>query len=46
MPWSATTPMSQRREFVEDAPWQLHPQRELRARYGVSRRVGYTWLAW
>jgi putative transposase len=45
MPWSVTTPMSQRREFVEDAVRQLYPMRELCARYGISRRVGYKWLA-
>ena len=32
MPWSVTTPMSQRREFVEDAVRQLYPMRELCAR--------------
>ena len=45
MPWSVTTPMSQRREFVEDAVRQLYPMRELCARYGISPRVGYKWLA-
>lgn len=45
MPWSVTTPMSQRREFVEDALRQLYPMRELCARYGISPRVGYKWLA-
>lgn len=45
MPWSVSTPMSQRREFVEDARRQLYAMRELCVRYGISRRVGYKWLA-
>jgi putative transposase len=45
MPWSETTPMSQRREFVEDAERGLYGMRELCARYGISRRIGYKWLA-
>ena len=45
MPWSESTPMSQRREFVEDAERGLYAMRELCARYGVSPRVGYKWLA-
>lgn len=44
MPWSVETPMSQRREFVEDAQRGLFTMRELCARYGISRRVGYKWL--
>ena len=45
MPWSESTPMSQRREFVEDAERGLYAMRELCARYGISPRVGYKWLA-
>ena len=45
MPWSESTPMSQRREFVEDAERGLYGMRELCARYGISPRVGYKWLA-
>jgi putative transposase len=44
MPWSVETPMSQRREFVEDAQRGLYTMCELCARYGISRRVGYKWL--
>jgi putative transposase len=44
MSWSVETPMSQRREFVEDAQRALYTMRELCARYGISRRVGYKWL--
>ena len=45
MPWSVRTPMTERREFVEDAQRQLYSMRELCARYGISPRVGYKWLA-
>jgi putative transposase len=44
MSWSVETPMSQRREFVEDAQRALYTMRELCARYGISRRIGYKWL--
>jgi putative transposase len=44
MPWSVETPMSQRRELVEDAQRALSTMRELCARYGISRRDGYKWL--
>jgi putative transposase len=45
MPWSVSTPMSQRRDFVEDAVRGHYAMRELCARYGISPRVGYKWLA-
>ena len=45
MPWSVETPMSQRREFIEDAQRGLYGMRELCARYGISRRIRYNWLA-
>jgi transposase InsO family protein len=37
--------MSRRLEFVEDAQRALYSMTELCARYEVSRRVGYKWLA-
>jgi transposase InsO family protein len=37
--------MSRRLEFVEDAQRGLYAMTELCARYGISRRVGYKWLA-
>lgn len=37
--------MSQRREFIEDAERGWFAMRELCARYGISRRVGYKWRA-
>ena len=45
MPWSAMTPLSLRLEFAEAAARGLYTMTELCARYGVSRRVGYKWLA-
>jgi len=35
MPWSVETPMSQRREFIEDAERGLYTMRELCTRYGI-----------
>ena len=45
MPWSVSSPMSRRLEFVEDARRALYSMTELCARYEISRRVGYKWLA-
>ena len=39
------TPLSQRLEFAETAARGLYTMTELCIRYGVSRRVGYKWLA-
>jgi transposase len=39
------TPSSLRLEFAETAARGLYTMTELCARYGVSRRVGYKWLA-
>lgn len=45
MPWSATSPMDQRTLFVTDARRELASVEELCARYGISRKTGYKWLA-
>lgn len=45
MPWRLHSPMFQRLAFVEDAQRGLYAMTELCARYGISRRVGYKWLA-
>jgi len=37
--------MSRRLEFAEDVRRALYSMSELCARYGISRRVGYKWLA-
>ena len=45
MPWSETTPVEERIQFVNDALSDRFTMSELCARYGISRRVGYKWLA-
>jgi putative transposase len=45
MPWMETGPMDERLQFVRDAQRDRFTMSELCARYGVSRRVGYKWLA-
>lgn len=42
MPWSVNTPMSRRLELVEDAYRGLYTMTALCARYGTSRRAGYS----
>ena len=44
MPWSQTSPMDQRLQFVADyqrTPWTLT---ELCERFRISRKTGYKWL--
>jgi putative transposase len=45
MPWQETRPMDQRERFIEDERLALYSMTELCARYGVSRKTGYKWLA-
>jgi putative transposase len=45
MPWSETTPVDERLGFIQDALSDRFTMAALCARYGVSRRVGYKWLA-
>ena len=45
MPWLETAPVDQRIRFIQDALSDRFIRSELCARYGVSRRVGYQWLA-
>jgi len=44
MPWRIQTPMSARRDFIEDWLRGLYTMTELCARYGISRRIGYKWV--
>jgi putative transposase len=46
MPWTESDAMDQRLQFVTDALSDRFTMTELCARYGVSRRIGYKWLAW
>jgi putative transposase len=45
MPWSETSPMDQRVQFVTDAQRGHEEFTTLCRRYGVSRKTGYKWLA-
>lgn len=45
MPWLETAPVEERIQFIQDALSDRFTMSELCARYGVSRRVGYKWLA-
>jgi len=45
MPWSETSPMEQRARFVLEALEGWASMSDLCERYGISRRVGYKWLA-
>ena len=44
MPWQETLPMDQRTQFVADVQRGHFDMTTLCARYGVSRKTGYTWL--
>jgi putative transposase len=44
MPWLETSPMAERRRFVDDAHRGLFSMTDLCARYGISRKTGYKWL--
>ena len=45
MPWRETSPMDQRRLFINDHRHSVFPFTELCARYGISRKTGYKWMA-
>ena len=45
MPWQHVTPMSQRKEFVKLARIEGANRARLCARFGISRKTGYKWLA-
>ena len=45
MPWLETAPVDERIRFIQDALSDRFSMSELCARYGVSRRIGYKWLA-
>jgi putative transposase len=44
MPWSETSPMDQRTQFIADYLRQVFTVTELCALYGVSRKTGYKWI--
>lgn len=45
MPWKESVTMDERLRFVHDALSDRFTMSELCARYGISRRIGYKWLA-
>ena len=45
MPWEETHPLDQRLQFVAAHQRGLYTMTELCARYAVSRKTGYKWLA-
>jgi transposase InsO family protein len=45
MPWLETAPMDERERFIADDRRGLYTRAELCARYGISRKTGYKWLA-
>jgi putative transposase len=45
MPWMETSPVEQRERFIRDQRFELYTMAELCARYGISRKTGYKWLA-
>jgi len=44
MPWSQTSPMDQRPQFIADYLRQVLSVTELCELYGVSRKTGYKWI--
>jgi putative transposase len=45
MPWMETSPVEQRERFIQDHRLDMYAMAELCARYGISRKTGYKWLA-
>ena len=45
MPWLETAPMEQRERFIDDHRLGLYTMTELCARYAISRKTGYKWVA-
>jgi putative transposase len=44
MPWSVTSPMDQKTQFIADYLRRSLPISELCAHYGISRKAGYKWI--
>jgi transposase InsO family protein len=45
MPWRETAPVEERDRFIDDYLLGLYTMTELCARYAVSRKTGYKWVA-
>ena len=44
MPWSETTPMHQKTQFIADYLRKVYTVSELCERYRISRKTGYKWI--
>ena len=44
MPWSETTPMHQKTQFIADYLREIYTFSELCERYRISRKTGYKWI--
>ena len=44
MPWSQTTPMDQKTQFIADYLRECLSITELCELYGISRKTGYKWI--
>jgi putative transposase len=44
MPWKDTSPMDERKQFIDDYRLDMYAMNELCERYGISRKTGYKWL--
>lgn len=44
MPWSETSPMDQRTQFIADYLREVFTITDLCALYSVSRKTGYKWI--
>jgi len=45
MPWLEVAPVEERERFIDDYLLRLYTMTELCARYAVSRKTGYKWIA-
>jgi putative transposase len=45
MPWKDTSPMDERKQFIDDYWLDIYAMKELCERYGISRKTGYKWLS-
>lgn len=44
MPWSETTAMGERKQFIDDLLDRRYSVTELCGKYGISRKTGYKWI--
>jgi putative transposase len=44
MPWKETSPVLERKKFVEEYERGVYSVAELCRRFGISRKTGYKWL--